>query len=179
MRILKTKLLGVLIVEPKIFEDDRGFFKETFQTNRYLQNNIGRNFVQDNFSRSKKNVLRGLHYQISKPQGKLVSCTRGSVYDVVVDIDVNSPTFREYVGIELSEDNHRQVWISPGYAHGFCVISNIADFQYKCTDYYDPSDEGGIIWNDPDIAIDWPIINPIVSKKDGALPKLKRLHDKK
>lgn len=175
MRVLKTKLSGVLIIEPKVFPDDRGFFKETFQVKRYIKQIVGLDFVQDNFSRSNKSVLRGLHFQISKPQGKLVFCTRGSVYDLIVDINFKSPRFGQHVAIELNEDNHRQVWIPPGYAHGFCVLSEMADFQYKCTDYYDPLDEGGIIWNDPDLAIKWPIKNPILSKKDKTFPNFKNL----
>ena len=175
MNVTETKLAGVLIIEPKIFGDSRGFFKETFQAERYREAGIEYTFVQDNYSRSQKGVLRGLHFQITKPQGKLVSCPKGAVFDVAVDIDPESTTYGQYVGVELTEDNHKQLWVPPGYAHGFCVLSETADFQYKCTDYYDPSDEGGVIWNDPDVAIEWPIDDPSLSSKDALLPRLKEL----
>ena len=139
MNVIETKLPGVLIIEPKVFVDSRGFFKETFQMQRYRDAGIDYEFVQDNHSRSQKGVLRGLHFQMEKSQGKLVCCPRGAVFDVAVDVNPSSPSFREYVGIELSEDNHRQFWVPPGYAHGFCVLTDIADFQYKCTDYYNSS----------------------------------------
>ena len=135
MQVIKTKLPGVLIIEPKVYGDQRGFFKETFSVQRYAEAaGINLTFVQDNHSRSRKGVLRGLHFQKTKPQGKLVSVTRGAVYDVAADIDPESPTYGQYVGIEISEDNHRQLWVPPGYAHGFCVLSNEVDFVYKCTD---------------------------------------------
>ena len=175
MRCLKTQLSGVLIIEPKIFGDSRGFFKETFQTQRYREVGIEYNFVQDNHSRSQKGVLRGLHFQVTKPQGKLVSCSQGAVFDVVVDVNPLSATFGQHVSVELTEENHIQLWVPPGYAHGFCVLTDTADFQYKCTDYYDPSDESGVIWNDPDLAIEWPIDQPLLSDKDAKLPLLKEL----
>ena len=175
MNVRETKLAGVLIIEPKVFGDARGFFKETFQAERYREAGIEYTFVQDNYSRSQKGVLRGLHFQITKPQGKLVSCPKGAVFDVAVDIDPESTTYGQYVGVELTEENHKQLWVPPGYAHGFCVLSETADFEYKCTDYYDPSDEGGVIWNDPDVAIDWPIDQPLLSDKDSKLPTLKEL----
>jgi len=175
MKVTETRLAGVLIIEPKVFGDSRGFFKETFQAERYREAGIEYTFVQDNYSRSQKGVLRGLHYQITKPQGKLVSCPKGAVFDVAIDVDPISATFGQYVGIELTEDNNRQFWVPPGYAHGFCVLTDMADFQYKCTDYYDLSDEGGLIWNDPDVAIDWPIDQPLLSDKDSKLPTLKEL----
>ena len=175
MNVTETKLAGVLIIEPKVFGDSRGFFKETFQAERYREAGIEYTFVQDNYSRSQKGVLRGLHFQITKPQGKLVSCPKGAVFDVAVDIDPESTTYGQYVGVELTEENHKQLWVPPGYAHGFCVLSETADFQYKCTDYYDPSDEGGVIWNDPDVAIEWPITHPSLSSKDALLPTLKEL----
>ena len=178
MNVTETKLAGVLIVEPKVFGDARGFFKETFQAERYREAGIEYTFVQDNYSRSQKGVLRGLHFQITKPQGKLVSCPKGAVFDVAVDIDPNSITYGQYVGVELTEENHKQLWVPPGYAHGFCVLSEMADFQYKCTDYYDPSDEGGVIWNDPDVAIEWPIADPSLSNKDAILPTLAELNVK-
>ena len=172
MQVTETKLSGVLIIEPKVFGDQRGFFKETFQLERYKEVGIDLPFVQDNHSRSQKGVLRGLHLQKSRPQGKLVSCSAGVVYDVAVDVNPESSTFGQYVGLELSAENHKQLWIPPGYAHGFCVLTETADFQYKCTDLYFPEDEGGLIWNDPDVAIDWPIKNPLLSDKDLKLPTL-------
>jgi dTDP-4-dehydrorhamnose 3,5-epimerase len=178
MIIIETKLPGVLIIEPKVFSDPRGFFKETFQQQRYREAGINFDFVQDNYSWSGKGVLRGLHFQINKPVGKLVGCSQGAVFDVAVDVNPSSSTFRQYVGVELTGDNHRQLWIPPGYAHGFCVLSKSADFQYKCTDFYDPSDEASVIWNDPDLAIRWPISQPLLSDKDLNSPSLKELVNK-
>ena len=176
MNVIETKLSGVVIIEPKVFGDHRGFFLETFQADRYReQAGIDQPFVQDNHSRSSQGVLRGLHYQITKPQGKLVRVVRGEVLDVAADIDPNSPTYGQYEAVILSEDNHRQFWVPPGYAHGFVVLSDVADFEYKCTDYYDPSDEGGVIWNDPELGIDWKIDQPKLSEKDLALPTLAQL----
>ncbi len=175
MNVIETKLPGVLIIEPKVFGDHRGFFLETYHEPRYQQIGIAERFVQDNHSRSTQGVLRGLHFQRTKPQGKLVRVSQGEVYDVAVDIDMNSPTYGEYVGVTLSAENHRQFYVPPGYAHGFLVLSDVADFQYKCTEIYAPEDEGGIIWNDPDIGIDWPIASPQLSEKDLALPRLKDL----
>ena len=172
MNVTDTTLKGVLIIEPKVFGDERGFFKETYQAERYREIGIDLPFVQDNFSQSQKDVLRGLHFQKTRPQGKLVSCPRGAVWDVAVDIDPMSPTYREYVGVELSEANHLQLWVPPGYAHGFCVLSEMAGFHYKCTDYYDPADERGILWDDPDLNIEWPVDSPLVSEKDRALTTL-------
>jgi len=173
MKVIETALPGVLIIEPKVFGDTRGFFLETFQAERYREAGIELPFVQDNHSRSQRGVLRGLHFQKTKPQGKLVRVSRGAVYDVAVDVDASSPTFGKYVGVELSDDNHRQLWIPPGYAHGFCVLSEVADFEYKCTELYYPEDEGGVIWNDPDIGIPWPIAEPRLSAKDAQLPRLR------
>ena len=172
MNVVETQLPGVLMIEPNVFGDDRGFFKETFQIERYREVGIDLAFVQDNHSRSQRGVLRGLHLQKSRPQGKLVSCSMGAVFDVAVDVDINSLTFGTYVGVELSDVNHRQLRIPPGYAHGFCVLSEIADFQYKCTDLYFPEDEGGLIWNDPEVGIQWPFESPSLSKKDLSLPTL-------
>ena len=173
MKVIETALPGVLIIEPKVFGDARGFFIETFQVERYREIGITQPFVQDNHSRSQRGVLRGLHFQKTRPQGKLVRVSRGAVYDVAVDINPKSPTFGRYVGVELSDDNHRQLWIPAGYAHGFCVISAVADFEYKCTDFYFPEDEGGLIWNDPEVAIPWPIAQPSLSGKDTVLPTLR------
>lgn len=176
MKVIETALNGVLIIEPRVFGDERGFFKETFSVERYRdQAGITLPFVQDNHSRSQQGVLRGMHFQRTRPQGKLVSVTRGAVYDVAVDINPASPTFGAYVGVELSDSNHRQLWIPPGYAHGFCVLSEIADFTYKCTDYYFPQDEGGLAWDCPEVAIAWPIQNPRLSDKDTQYPGLQEL----
>ncbi|GGB50244.1 dTDP-4-dehydrorhamnose 3,5-epimerase [Oceanisphaera marina] len=176
MKVIDTALAGVKIIEPSVFGDHRGFFKETFNVQRYKElAGIDLEFVQDNHSRSRKGVLRGLHFQKTKPQGKLVSVVRGAVYDVAADITPNSPTFGKYVGVELSEDNHRQLWVPPGYAHGFVVLSEEVDFVYKCTDYYDPSDEGGVAWNCPVLAIDWPLQDVQLSEKDKHYPNLKGL----
>ncbi len=177
MKVLETVLPGVLIIEPKVFGDARGFFLESYQAERYRQLGIAHTFVQDNHSRSARGVLRGLHFQRSRPQGKLVSVSRGSVYDVTVDINPASPTCGQFVAVELNDENHRQLWIPPGYAHGFCVLSDIADFQYKCTDYYIPEDEGGLLWNDPQVNIPWPIEQPLLSAKDQRNPTLAQLLD--
>jgi dTDP-4-dehydrorhamnose 3,5-epimerase len=175
MKIRHTALPGVLIMEPKVFSDARGFFLETFQLERYREAGIVLPFVQDNHSRSQRGVLRGLHFQRQRPQGKLVSVSRGAVYDVAVDINPASPTCGQFVGVELSDQNHLQMWVAPGYAHGFCVLSEVADFQYKCTDYYNPADEGGLLWNDPQINIPWPIEQPMLSAKDQLNPSLAQL----
>ncbi|QGY29837.1 dTDP-4-dehydrorhamnose 3,5-epimerase [Pantoea cypripedii] len=167
MKIIDTKIADVKIIEPKVFGDERGFFLETFQKERYLSAlNIEGDFVQDNHSRSSKGVLRGLHFQRENPQGKLVRVVRGEVFDVAVDIRPESPTFKQWVGVYLSEENKTQFWIPPGLAHGFVVISDFADFEYKCTNYYDPSSEGCLLWNDPEIGIEWPITEPLLSAKD-------------
>ena len=175
MKVTLTDLPGVLIIEPKAFGDHRGFFLETFQVERYREAGITLPFVQDNHSRSQRGVLRGLHFQKTRPQGKLVSVSRGAVYDVAVDIDPASATYGRFVGVELNDDNHRQMWVPPGYAHGFCVLSEVADFQYKCTDFYFPADEGGLLWNDPDVGIPWPITEPQLSAKDIDNPRLRDL----
>ena len=173
MKATNTILEGVLILEPQVIEDKRGFFQESFNLKSMKDLGIKEKFVQDNHSKSNYGVLRGLHFQKKSPQGKLVRCTRGLVYDVVVDINPKSDTYKKYIGIELSQDNFKQLWIPAGYAHGFCVLSDTAEFQYKCTEYYDHNDQHGVIWNDPSIGIDWPIDNPILSIKDMELPKLK------
>ena len=175
MKVTQTDLPGVLIIEPKMFGDERGFFLETFHLQRYEQAGIGHAFVQDNHSRSRRNVLRGLHLQTRHPQGKLVRVARGEVFDVAVDLDPSSATFGRWVGVILSDQNGRQLYIPPGYAHGFVTLSEVADFEYKCTDFYDPESESGVIWNDPDLAIEWPCSEPIVSAKDLKLPTLAAL----
>ncbi len=175
MKITTTALPGVLIIEPETFGDARGFFLETFQSERYAKAGITQPFVQDNHSRSQQGVLRGLHFQRTRPQGKLISVSRGSVFDVTVDINPQSPTFAEYVALELNDQNHLQMWVPAGYAHGFCVLSDVADLHYKCTDFYDPADEAGIIWNDSDVNITWPLHSPLLSTKDQRLPCLRDL----
>tara|TARA_B100001057_G_C22818272_1_gene938354 strand:+ start:1294 stop:1830 length:537 start_codon:yes stop_codon:yes gene_type:complete len=168
MKVTETNLLDCKIIEPEIFGDDRGFFLETFQLNRYRDiAGIELNFVQDNYSRSEKNVLRGLHFQIKKPQGKLVRVVKGEVLDVAVDLRKDSKSFGNWTMAILNEDNKKQLWIPPGMAHGFLVLSDFADFEYKCTDYYHPEDEGCIIWNDSTLNIDWNISHPILSNKDS------------
>ncbi|KHS90853.1 dTDP-4-dehydrorhamnose 3,5-epimerase [Pectobacterium brasiliense] len=167
MQITDSKIHGAKIIQPKVFGDARGFFLETFEKKRYQQMlNIDVDFVQDNHSRSSKGVLRGLHFQKTKPQGKLVHVVRGEVFDVAVDIRPGSPTYGVWEGVILSEENKTQFWLPPGLAHGFAVLSDIADFEYKCTDYYDPSDEGCLLWNDPEVGIEWPISAPLLSEKD-------------
>lgn len=166
MKVTKTSLKDCIIIEPKVFGDSRGFFLEAWHKEKYQEAGITGNFVQDNRSRSSRNVLRGLHFQRTKPQGKLVSVIVGEVYDVAVDLRSDSETFGQYVGVILSGEKNNQLYVPPGFAHGFCVLSEYADFHYKCTDFYDPKDEGGIIWNDKDIAIDWPLISPLLSEKD-------------
>ncbi|MEM9136078.1 MAG: dTDP-4-dehydrorhamnose 3,5-epimerase [Cyanobacteria bacterium P01_F01_bin.42] len=173
MNIIETPLPGVLIIEPKTFGDDRGYFMETYSLTRYASNGMKLPFVQDNESFSRQGILRGLHYQLQQPQGKLVRVSQGEVYDVALDIRVGSPTFGQWYGVLLSSENKRQFYVPPGYAHGFCVTSPTAAFQYKCTDYYSPQDEYGIVWNDPDLAIQWPEQQPLLSKKDAVLPCLK------
>jgi dTDP-4-dehydrorhamnose 3,5-epimerase len=173
VKVINTKLKDCVIIEPKVFGDDRGFFLEIFQAERYSQlAGINLPFVQDNHSRSSRGVLRGLHFQKTKPQGKLVRVVRGEVYDVALDIRKGSPTFGQWEGVILSEENKRQFWVPPGFAHGFLVLSDTADFEYKCTDYYDPSDEGSVLWNDPDLDIPWPVADPILSNKDARADRL-------
>ena len=175
MKIVKTLLNDCVIIEPKVFGDSRGFFLETFQAERYAEiANFTQPFGQDNHSRSGKGVLRGLHFQIKNPQGKLVRVVRGEVFDVAVDLRPDSSTFGQWEGVLLSEENKRQFWVPPGFAHGFVVTSDTADFEYKCTDYYDPSDEGSIAWNDPDLAITWPQdLEVKLSEKDANAPRFK------
>jgi dTDP-4-dehydrorhamnose 3,5-epimerase len=175
VKATSTAIPEVLVIEPKVFGDARGFFYESFN-GKAFDEAVGRHveFVQDNHSRSAKGVLRGLHYQIQQPQGKLVRVVRGAVFDVAVDIRKSSPTFGQWVGVELSEDNHKQLWVPPGFAHGFLVLSETADFLYKTTDYYAPAHERGLRWNDPTLAIDWPDcgVRPQLSVKDAAAPYL-------
>ena len=167
MNVISTSITDVKLIEPKVFGDARGFFFESFNQKAFNEaTGTNHQFVQDNHSRSAKGVLRGLHYQIQQPQGKLVRVVRGAVFDVAVDIRKSSPTFGRWVGAELSEDNQHQLWVPPGFAHGFLVLSDLADFLYKTTDYYAPQYERSILWNDSDLNIDWPIGEPILSNKD-------------
>jgi dTDP-4-dehydrorhamnose 3,5-epimerase len=173
MNVIETELPGVLIIEPKSFGDERGFFVETFQAERYREHaGISLAFVQDNHSRSRRGVLRGLHRQYEHPQGKLIRVARGEIFDVAADVDPSSPLFGRWVGTTLSDVTQRQLWVPPGYVHGFVVVSEIADVEYKCTDYYYPQAETGVIWNDPDLAIRWPCDEPILSDRDRKLPTL-------
>jgi len=180
VKISPTKIPEVLLIEPDVFGDKRGFFMEAWHKTKYSEAGLGVDFVQDNHSRSSKGVLRGLHYQLEQPQGKLVRVATGVVFDVAVDIRQGSPTFGKWVGAELSEENQHQLYIPPGFAHGFSVLSDVADFLYKCTDYYAPEYEHGLLWSDPVIGINWPgdgfrisdkdANNSLLSEMDGKLP---------
>ena len=173
MNAVAVPLAGVLVLEPPVYEDARGFLMETYQAARYGALGIDAPFVQDNLSRSVRGTLRGLHFQEPRPQGKLVQTVRGTVFDVVVDIRRRSPTFQRWFGVELSDENRRQLWIPPGYAHGFCAMSDVADVAYKCTAPYVAEANHAILWNDPDIGIAWPVRDPILSPKDLAAPRLR------
>ena len=172
MKIINTSLPGVYIIEPQVFSDARGFFMETYQQKRYSEAGIEQIFVQDNLSSSIHGSLRGLHYQINHEQAKLIQAVKGTIFDVTVDIRRGSPSFGQWAGVHLSGDNQRQVFIPEGFAHGFCVLSEVAHVVYKCSDFYYPEDEGGILWSDPDLAIDWPVEKPLLSDKDSRLPCL-------
>jgi dTDP-4-dehydrorhamnose 3,5-epimerase len=171
----QTELEGVTLCIPDVFRDARGFFMETYHAARYMEGGVRAVFVQDNRSCSSKGVLRGLHYQLHKPQSKLVSCIRGEIFDVAVDIRRGSPTFGRWTGAVLSEANSHQLFIPGGFAHGFCVLSEMAEIQYKCSEFYDPRDDCGLRWNDPSLAIGWPDKGPVLSGKDAAQPFLKEV----
>ena len=175
MKVLPTELEGVLILEPEVFGDQRGFFLESYQQQRYCEAGIDAVFVQDNISFSVKRTLRGLHYQYPHAQAKLVQSLQGEIFDVAVDIRKGSPAFGRWAGAVLSSENRRQLYVPEGFAHGFCVLSESALFMYKCSDYYSPQDEGGLLWNDTDLGIDWPVRDPILSPRDAALKRLDRL----
>ena len=177
MKLSPTRIPDVLLIEPDVFGDSRGFFMESWHKQKYAAQGLDVDFVQDNHSRSTRGVLRGLHYQLQQPQGKLVRVVTGCVFDVAVDIRRGSPTFGQWVGMELSADNRQQLYIPPGFAHGFCVLSETADFLYKCTTYYAPQDEHGILWNDPAIGIDWPGDDFVISEKDAANDLLNNMTD--
>jgi dTDP-4-dehydrorhamnose 3,5-epimerase len=172
MRFIQTDIEGVVIVEPAVHRDERGFFLETYHARRFEEAGLPGTFVQDNHSRSVRGTLRGLHAQRLHPQGKLVRAIQGEVFDVAVDIRPGSPTFRKWVAVVLSAENFRQVYVPPGFLHGFCVLSEHAEVIYKCTELYVPGDELGVIWNDPEIGIRWPIAEPILSAKDRGHPRL-------
>jgi len=175
LRIEPLVLEGVRLIRPVCHGDARGYFLETHHGRKYAERGLDAVFVQDNHSRSARGILRGLHYQLRRPQGKLVMAVRGAIWDVAVDIRRGSPTFGRWVGRELSDANHEQLYIPPGFAHGFCVLSETADVWYKCTEYYDPADDRGVIWSDPDLAIDWPKMDYRISAKDGRQPRLAEL----
>ena len=176
MRIIPTALSDALVIEPQVFGDARGFFFESFNRRAFRKaTGLDLDFVQDNVSRSSQGVLRGLHYQIEQPQGKLVRCIAGEVYDVAVDIRAGSPHFGRAVGLSISAENKRQFYIPPGFAHGFCVTSEAALFVYKCTEFYDPALEGCVRWDDPQLEIDWPVPEPLLSDKDKVAPLLKEI----
>ena len=175
IKITNTRLEGVLVIEPRVFQDNRGVFYESYSKRIYQEAGIEADFVQDNHSVSQQGTLRGLHYQRGKGQAKLVRVTHGEVFDVVVDIRKDSPAFGQWEGIILSAQNFKQVYIPVGFAHGFLVLSDRAEFLYKCSEYYAPKEERGVRWNDPDVAVDWPIENPILSEKDKCLPFLREI----
>jgi len=175
MDVRDTGLSGLLLIEPRCFRDDRGFFLESFQADRYRDKGIADTFVQDNHSRSRQGVLRGLHFQIRHPQAQIVTVIQGRIFDVAVDLRSGSATFGQWYGVQLSDEGPRQIYMAPGFAHGFCVLSENADLHYKVSRLYDHGDEGGVIWSDRDIDIRWPTGNPIVSQRDSAYPSLRQL----
>lgn len=172
MEFRRLDIPEVILVEPNVIHDARGFFLETYHRDKYAAGGIPETFVQDNQSFSRKGVLRGLHAQLKHPQGKLVRAIIGEIFDVAVDIRPDSPTFGKWVGAVLTEGNAQQLYVPPGFAHGFCVLSDIAHVQYKCTDVYQPGDEIGVVWNDPEIGIDWPVGDPVLNDKDRNAPRL-------
>lgn len=172
LKLISTPFLEVILIELEVFHDSRGFFMETFHHEKYAMAGVNRSFVQDNFSHSKKGILRGLHYQLRRPQAKLIYVMSGEIFDVAVDIRKGSPTFSKWFGTYLSSENKRQIYIPEGFAHGFCVLSGSADVIYKCTDFYVPGDDFGILWSDPEININWPVNDPILSDKDSKNPPL-------
>jgi dTDP-4-dehydrorhamnose 3,5-epimerase len=172
MKVTDTGIAGLLLIEPRYFRDDRGYFLETFSGPRYREAGIADDFVQENHSRSSKGILRGLHFTVRRPQAQLVTVMRGKVFDVGVDLRPGSKTFGRWFGAELSDEGACQIYMPPGFAHGFCVLSDVADLHYMVSRIYDHSDEGGLLWNDPDVGIRWPVEAPVVSARDAAYPKL-------
>ena len=177
IKVKKTSLEGFLIVELETFKDDRGFFLETFQEKNYKEVGITDKFVQDNQSRSSKGVLRGMHFQVKRPQAQIVTVMRGSIFDVGVDLRQGSSTFGQWYGVELSDVGQRQVYMAPGIAHGFCVLSDLADLHYKVSRFYDPDDECGMVWNDSEVSIDWPLMTPLIHQRDATYQSLSQLID--
>lgn len=173
MKFIATQLPEVILIEPVVYKDTRGFFLECYHQRKFADGGIPAPFVQDNHSRSTKSVLRGLHFQITRPQGKLIRVIKGEIFDVAVDIRVGSPRFKEWVGMVLSDEYFQMLYVPPGFAHGFLVLSEAAEVEYKCTDFYNPSDESGIVWNDPEIAVKWPVAAPLLSERDKNAPRLK------
>lgn len=178
MKVFPTDLDGVLVIEPQVHRDDRGFFAETFHAPRYASAGVDATFIQDNHSRSTKGTLRGLHAQLQRPQAKLLRVLRGAIFDVVVDVRVGSPTFKRWISVELSDENFRQIFVPVGFAHGFCVLSDVAEVEYKCSDVYQAGDELGLAWNDPEVGVAWPIAEPLLSPKDREGKPLSRLLDR-
>ena len=178
MNFRPTPLAGVILVEPDVHRDARGFFLESYHAGKYLEGGVPGPFVQDNHSSSQRGTLRGLHSQWRRPQGKLVRVLHGEIFDVAVDARLGSPRFGQWVGVTLTGENHHQLWVPAGFIHGFCVVSERAEVEYKCTDLYDPGGELGVAWNDPDIGIVWPVKEPVLSGKDAAAPRLKDVREK-
>jgi dTDP-4-dehydrorhamnose 3,5-epimerase len=178
VKLHQTTLPGVVVIEPDVFKDPRGFFLETFHARKYAEGRILGPFVQDNHSHSKRGTLRGLHAQLRKPQGKLVRAVAGEMFDVAVDIRRGSPAFGRWFGVTLSGENFKQLYIPPGFAHGFCVLSDEVDVEYKCTDFYDPADEVTVLWSDPEIGIEWPVAAPVLSKRDAEATPLAGLMER-
>ncbi len=178
LKLINTSIPDVLLIEPKVYDDSRGFFLETFHQKKYTELGINKTFVQDNYSHSKQRILRGLHYQLHHPQGKLIFVLRGEIFDVAVDIRRGSSTFGKWFGANLSAINKRQIYVPDGFAHGFCVLSESADVMYKCTDFYDAEDEHGIFWSDETLAIDWPVKTPVLSEKDSKFQRFTEIPEK-
>jgi dTDP-4-dehydrorhamnose 3,5-epimerase len=178
VKFTPTRLPEVILVQPDVHRDARGFFLESYHAGKYEEGGIPGPFVQDNHSSSQRGTLRGLHAQWRRPQGKLVRVLFGEIFDVAVDARLGSPRFGQWVGVMLSSENHHQLWVPPGFVHGFCVTSERAEVEYKCTDLYDPGGELGVVWNDPDIGIDWPVKEPVLSGKDAAAARLKDVREK-
>lgn len=177
MNFLTTEMPGVILIEPRVFRDERGFFLETYQRLKFAGGGIDVAFVQDNHSRSSRGTLRGLHLQQTRPQGKLIRAVAGEIYDVAVDVRRGSPTYKRWIGVTLSSENFRQLYLPPGFAHGFCVVSETAEIEYKCTDYYAPDDELTVLWNDPALGIDWPVTDPLLSAKDRGGRRLDEIEE--
>jgi dTDP-4-dehydrorhamnose 3,5-epimerase len=176
-RRLETRLEGLVLVEPDVFADSRGFFMETFRANLHAELGIDVPFVQDNHSRSQKGAIRAFHFQLQPGQAKLVRCARGAVHDVAIDLRRDSPTYRQWEAFELTDQNHHQLFVPVGFAHGFCVTSEVADFVYKVSSYYDPDTERGIAYDDPDIGVEWPVDKPLISERDRSNPPLAEIAD--